>query len=193
MYRHQTAALPRAVGGPSVGQHQDLASWWRRLLAFVIDCLVLTLATGALWGRLVAFFANRLSSEQSAYPDGGPHARAALGRVFTQTTAPYLIVLGFTICVAVVYYWLLTGYWGATIGKRSLGIWVVRTADGSPVSLRASFLRAVIFVAGGEAVPFFFLADNLWLTADPLRQCLHDKAAGTVVVRRPAHGRPGTG
>src|SRR5215510_4372742 len=99
MFRHQTAALPRASGEPSAAQRQDLASWWRRLLAFVIDCLVLTLATGALWGRLLAFFANRLSSEQSAYPDGGPHALAALGRVFAQTTAPYLIVLGFTICV----------------------------------------------------------------------------------------------
>ena len=104
-----------------------------------------------------------------------------------QVTAPYLIVLAFTICLSVSYYWLLTGYWGTTIGKRALGTWVVRASDGGKVSLRASFLRALVFVLGGEVVPLFFVIDNLSLTADAGRQTLHDKAARTLVVR----ARPG--
>jgi uncharacterized RDD family membrane protein YckC len=160
-----------------------LARPWRRWLAFVIDVLILTLATGALWGRLIASFVSRLGNAQSAGTNGKPADPGAVGRVIGHTVAPYLIVLFFTICLAVLYYWLLTGYWGTTIGKRALGAWVVSARDGSAVSLRTSFLRALVFVFGGEVIPMFFLLDNLWLTGDRRWQCLHDKAARTLVVR----------
>jgi len=149
-----------------------LAKPWRRLLAFGIDAAILTLATGALWGRLIAAFANRMSS-------------GAYGRVLAHTVGPYLIVLIATIMVAITYYWLLTGYWGTTIGKRALGTWVVTADGGARVSLRRSFVRALVFVLGGEVIPLFFFADNLWLTGDRRWQALHDKAAGTVVATMP--------
>ena len=129
----------------------------------MIDSLILTLVTGALWGRLLASFANRMSDALDARAARAPGAHGAIGRVFTTTTGPYLIVLVATIVVAVTYYWLLTGYWGTTIGKRALGTWVVTAGDRSRVSLAASFLRALVFVLGGEVVPLFFLVDNLWL------------------------------
>jgi uncharacterized RDD family membrane protein YckC len=162
-----------------------LAGWWRRLAAFAIDCLILTIVTGALWGRLLASFANRMSQAvvAQAHPARGAHG--AIGRVFGQTIAPYLIVLVPTIIIAIVYYGLLTGYWGTTIGKRAVGTWVVRAEDSSVIGLPRAFLRAVIFVVGGEVVPLFFLIDNLWLLWDPRRQALHDKAARTLVVRQP--------
>ena len=194
-----TATAPPAAQAPSTlqaaqdapppgepGQAEPaLAQWWRRLLAFVIDSLVLTLVTGALWGRLLASFANRMSNAVNARATRAPGAHGAIGRVFGNTTGPYLIVLVATIIVAITYYWLLTGYWGTTIGKRALRTWVVTTGDRSKVSLPASFLRALIFVLGGEIVPLFFLVDNLWLVRDPRRQALHDKAARTLVVTRP--------
>jgi uncharacterized RDD family membrane protein YckC len=62
---------------------------------------------------------------------------------------------------------------------------VVTAGDRSRVSLPASFLRALIFVLGGDVVPLFFLVDNLWLLWDPRHQALHDKAARTLVVRKP--------
>lgn len=166
---------------------RGLAEWWRRLLAFVIDSLVLTLVTGALWGRLLASFASRMSNAVNAPAAGTPGAHGAVGRVFGNTTGPYLIVLVATIVVAIIYYWVLTGYWGTTIGKRALGTWVVSAGDRTRISLPVSFLRALIFVLGGEVVPFFFLVDNLWLVRDKRRQALHDKAARTLVVRNPPH------
>jgi len=184
-----TTATTTAAGRPPADDGDALAEWWRRLLGFVIDALVLTILTGALWGRLIASFVNRLSRAESTISSHAPDARGAIDRVYTHTLPPYLIVLGFTIIVAVVYYWLLTGYWGTTIGKRSVRTWVVRAADGTPPGLRISFGRALVFVGGGEMVPFFFPADSLWLLGDERRQCLHDKAAGTIVVKaRP--GRP---
>jgi uncharacterized RDD family membrane protein YckC len=170
------APVPATLAGP-----------WRRLAAFAIDALILTLATGALWGRLLASFANRMSNAATAVASHAPAAHGAYGRVWAHTLGPYLIELTATIIVAVVYYWVLTGYWGTTIGKRALGCWVTEADGRSPVSLRRAFLRALVFVAGGELVPPFFVTDNVWLTADPRRQALHDKAAGTLVVRhRPA-------
>ncbi len=107
--------------------------------------------------------------------------------MFANTTGPYLIVLVATIVVAITYYWVLTGYWGTTIGKRALGTWVVSAGERTRISLPTSFLRALIFVLGGEVVPVFFLVDNLWLVQDRRRQALHDKAARTLVVRNPPH------
>jgi uncharacterized RDD family membrane protein YckC len=181
--RPATATAAASVPGQDVA----LAGRWRRLAAFAIDGLILTLVTGALWGRLLASFANRMS--QAVAAQAHPAARGAhgaVGRVFTQTTAPYLILLVPTIILAVVYYWLLTGYWGTTIGKRAVGTWVVSADDGSKIGLPRSFLRAVIFVVGGEVIPLFFLVDNLWLLRNPRRQTLHDTAARTLVVRQPA-------
>ena len=186
-----TAAGAPATSAADGAAGIALASPWRRLVAFGIDALILTLVTGALWGRLLASFANRMSAATSIDP-GEPAAHGAVGRVFGATVGPYLIVLAPTIILAILYYWLLTGYWGTTIGKRLAGIWVVSAGDLGPVSLRTSMLRALIFVAGGEVLPLFFIADNGWLLADRRRQALHDKAAKTLVVRRtaPGAGRP---
>jgi uncharacterized RDD family membrane protein YckC len=162
-----------------------LARPWQRLLAFVIDAAILTLATGALWGRLLASLANRMSGAADATSRHAHSAHGAYARVLGHTVGPYLIVLVPTIMLAIAYYWLLTGYLGTTIGKRVLGTWVVTADGGSRLSLRRSFVRALIFVFGGEVIPLFFLADNLWLTRDRRRQALHDKAAGTVVVTMP--------
>jgi uncharacterized RDD family membrane protein YckC len=177
-----------AVAGPgqslAAPDQAALAGPWRRLAAFAIDALILTLATGALWGRLLTSFANRMSNAATTVGNHGPAAHGAYGRVWAHTLGPYLIELTATIIVAIVYYWVLTGYWGTTIGKRALGCWVTEADGRSRVSLGRSFVRALVFVAGGELVPPFFVVDNVWLTADSRRQTLHDKAAGTLVVRR---------
>jgi uncharacterized RDD family membrane protein YckC len=184
---HAPVAKPVTEAPPSaVAVGHEPASRWRRLAAFAIDAVVLTLVTGALWGRLLASFANRLGVATSI-DRGDPAARGAVRRVVAHTTGPYLIVLVATIVLAILYYWLLTGYWGTTIGKRSVGLWVVTAGDRSPIGLPRSLLRALVFVLGGEAVPLFFLVDNGWLLGDRRRQALHDKVAATLVVRH----RPG--
>jgi uncharacterized RDD family membrane protein YckC len=162
-------AAPRVAASAEVSI--ALAARWRRLLAFLIDAVILTLVTGALWGRLLASFANQLGS-------------GAAGRAFSHITGPYVLVLALTVILAFLYYWLLTGYWGTTIGKRSLGLWVVCADGRSPVSLRRSAVRALVFVLGGEVL-LFFLVDNGWLLGDRQRRALHDKVARTLVVSRP--------
>jgi uncharacterized RDD family membrane protein YckC len=88
-------------------------------------------------------------------------------------------VIGFT-----VWCWLTIMYMGRngqSIAKKILGIRVVRT-DGSPASLgRLIWLRNVV---NGliSIVPLYGIVDALFIFGDS-RQCLHDRIAGTVVLK----------
>jgi uncharacterized RDD family membrane protein YckC len=65
---------------------------------------------------------------------------------------------------------------GQTIGKRMVGIKVVRN-DGS----RASFAR-IFFLLGAVTLNIFSLIDVLFIFSES-RQCLHDKIADTIVIQ----------
>jgi len=88
-------------------------------------------------------------------------------------------VIGF-----IVYCWLTIMYMqrnGQSIGKKLLGIKIVRT-DGSPGSLwRLIGLRTVV---NGliSIVPLYALVDSLFIFGET-RQCLHDRIADTVVLK----------
>jgi len=109
-----------------------------------------------------------------------------------QAITEHVLALGglsilFSACIAVAYYWLLTAFWGTTVGKRALGTWVVSADDWSKVGQWSALIRAGVF-ALGLVMPLFWLVDNLWLLPDSQRQCLHDKAASTLVVKGSAIG-----
>ena len=97
--------------------------------------------------------------------------------------------------IALAYYWVQHAAWGATIGKRALGMRVVTAADRSRIGVRAAGLRAAAFLIGPMAFlllpgPLNILGGLLWLAdtglilLDSRAQCLHDKLAGTIVVRQ---------
>jgi uncharacterized RDD family membrane protein YckC len=81
----------------------------------------------------------------------------------------------------------MTSSRGQTLGKMALRIRVVRLADGS-VPGQAGWVRAAVYALPGALLvvvigPLYWLLNSLWCTWDrPYRQCLHDKAAKTVVV-----------
>lgn len=180
---------------------QALAEWWRRLLGWVIDGAIISILVAATWIPAVHAYVHsyRIMIKNAEIDVPG-----------IQSVTPPVLNAGIlsaieSVCIAVTYYWLLTSFWGTTVGERALGTWVVTSAGRARVSHRAAFTRAVVFVAGAAVVPIlslflyfnflysffapfsllpgFFLADNLWLLGDSQRQCLHDKAAGTVVVK----------
>jgi len=78
---------------------------------------------------------------------------------------------------------LATARWGGTLGKRIFRLRVARTWDGRSLSYRHALGRHVIHWVLFVLVPFQL--NHLWFLWDePLQQCLHDKVASTVVVRR---------
>ena len=107
----------------------------------------------------------------AATGESGPGPMGAVGVV--------VAVIGF-----IVWFWLTIMYMarnGQSIGKKLLGIKVVRT-DGSPVSLgRLIGLRGVV---NGliSILPLYALVDALFIFGES-RQCLHDRIADTVVLK----------
>ncbi|MDH6136692.1 putative RDD family membrane protein YckC [Kitasatospora sp. MAA4] len=79
---------------------------------------------------------------------------------------------------------VLTWKYGATLGKRLLGLRVARLDDGQNLSGGRAFGRWAAGLAM-SVVPFLSLLNVLWCCWDaPYRQCLHDKSVNSVVVRR---------
>jgi uncharacterized RDD family membrane protein YckC len=80
----------------------------------------------------------------------------------------------------------LTLFRGFTVGKRMMGIRVVRL-DGERFTLWTAFERGGGYVAG-IATGLLGFAQVFW---DPNRQCVHDKIVGTAVVVAGAAPIPG--
>jgi uncharacterized RDD family membrane protein YckC len=74
---------------------------------------------------------------------------------------------------------------GQSIGKRSIGIKVVRT-DGSPVSVARVFWLRNVVTALISGIPFvgnlFSLVYSLFIFCDN-RRCIHDLIADTIVIK----------
>lgn len=86
--------------------------------------------------------------------------------------------LGSAIGLWSIYFTVLLTLWrGHTVGKRLLGLRVIRL-DGEPINWWSAFERAGGYVAG-LATGLLGFAQVFW---DPNRQCIHDKIVGTVVV-----------
>lgn len=84
----------------------------------------------------------------------------------------------------VLYEPLMTHAYGGTLGKRVCGLRVARVSDGLNLSLGAAFGRWAIYQLI-DFVPLGGLINALSCLWDkPLRQCFHDKAASSVVVKR---------
>jgi uncharacterized RDD family membrane protein YckC len=172
------------------GKDPALAEWWRRLLARVIDGLILAVVCSPLWIPAWSRFFRQFTAIANRYP--GPAINTTAARNAIATAEGHLVGSIFVVgllfyVVAFVYDWIQHAAWGQTIGKRALGTKVVRD-DGNPVlGPGAAAGRAAVYalvplvpVVGG----LFGLVNELWLTWDPRRQCLHDKAAHTVVIKK---------
>ncbi|MER5637080.1 RDD family protein [Kitasatospora sp. NPDC002227] len=90
--------------------------------------------------------------------------------------------------IGVLYEWLMVGLVGATLGKMALGLRVVKESTGENPGLGGGFIRYIIPTVGGFLCgigqilvylsPFFDNSGKL--------QGWHDRAAGTVVVKKQA-------
>jgi uncharacterized RDD family membrane protein YckC len=88
--------------------------------------------------------------------------------------------------VALVYQTMMIALLGRTVGKLALGTRVVRSVDGARPGWTEAVMRSLVPLSLG-AIPRvgLFLVVLVYSLAlwTPLRQGLHDKAAGTLVVR----------
>jgi uncharacterized RDD family membrane protein YckC len=149
---------------PAAGQTVQVIGFGRRLVAYIIDAIVLSIVGGCL-GFGVGLAALPLTG-------GSQEASTSLNLLVNLLGA----AIGMVYFVA---FWATTGQ---TLGKMALGIKVI-SADGSPVSWGKAILRYVGYIISGLVLALGFI----WVAFDARRQGWHDKIAGTYVVRKEAH------
>jgi uncharacterized RDD family membrane protein YckC len=173
-----------------------LAEWWRRLIAKIIDWIVVGLIAALL---SVPFLTDLVAAAQSyfeaavdAAQSGATPDTTAFESAIVQASVPITLI---SLAVAVVYDVVFLVWRGATPGKMLLGT-VVRPAEhAGGISLVVALRRQVLLVVTNllGLVPYLgvlgtmlSIIDPAWLLWDRRRQALHDKVADTVVVlRRP--------
>lgn len=143
--------------------HDRFAGLWPRFLALLVDLLVFC---------LVFFPTTRLIK--------GVWVLSATDHQWNQglfITDP--ICLGF-LAVMFLYFMLLEGIEGATVGKAVVGIRVV-SSDGGRPGLGRSFLRNILRVV--DSLPAFNILGAILIQTSAERTRFGDRVAGTRVIR----------
>ena len=140
----------------SPGFAEEVHVTGRRILAIIVDSLLLGLVLSPF-----TLFGTNSDGSMSTY----------------QTVSQ-----GLTYLVAVLlYFTLLEGYLGQTVGKMLLGIKVIREDNGEVPGLGTAALRTVVRIVDGI---FGYLVGFIAVMASSKRQRLGDMAAHTLVVRK---------
>ncbi|MEV2238951.1 RDD family protein [Micromonospora sp. NPDC049891] len=179
------AGPPPPVLGPG---GQPLASFGDRLLAYLIDTAI---ATGVLMVLFLpvflVFWLRILSTLNWTNPDGTP-AEPDLATLFSDLVLPMLVLQAGLIVLMLGLYWLYHVEYlkrtGQTLGKKIMNLRVVSLDPTRTLDRRMAGKRYLVQFVGGSLVPGGSYVDGLWQLWDkPWQQCLHDKFAGTVVVK----------
>jgi uncharacterized RDD family membrane protein YckC len=153
----------RPVAPPAPAVHY--AGFWVRTVALAIDVVVLAIFTGPLvLAGLAGLQAGMLALGEPAPPLFDESLVALLSPAFST--------------MAIVYFTILHGGDGRTIGKAAVGI-RVRSSDLREIGLARSLVRTLGYVVSS----FLFGLGFLFAALTPRKRAWHDYLAGTCVVR----------
>ncbi|WP_233712384.1 RDD family protein [Kribbella turkmenica] len=172
---------------------QQLSGWWRRVFARIIDSIIVGIIglplTGYFYYQYVLVIWQYLEDTMDAAAAGTPTTTTALPPEAYKWMVPAVLI---GMVVSFVYEYLFLTKKGATPGKMALGI-AVRLRDvpglppGQAVAKRYGFEIALGVLGAipliGTLFGFLALINYLWPLWDDKKQALHDKIAGTNVVR----------
>jgi uncharacterized RDD family membrane protein YckC len=82
--------------------------------------------------------------------------------------------------IAIGYYTVMEAQSGATIGKRLVGLKVVKLDAAAPIDMQASLVRNVLRLVDGF---LFYLVGAISVWMSDKKQRIGDRVAGTVVIR----------
>jgi len=158
-YTAPVAQAPYAP--PGVQEHyQGVAI---RFVAILVDAIIL----GIISYILIAIFAV---SAITIDPSTGA---VSIG-------SAYWLVIVLDLIIYFLYYTLLEGHGGQTVGKMAVKIRVVREADGSPIDYGQAAIRTILRII--DAI-FVYLIGAILIWSSDKKQRLGDRVAHTVVVR----------
>ncbi|MFK3985315.1 RDD family protein [Micromonospora sp. NPDC050397] len=165
---------------------QPLADFSDRFLAGLVDYGIYFLVSLVLSVPSMIFYLTRVMPEMFLVTGDGvvrePDLLAVLVPMLLLQLALLLLMLG----LLYVYHVEMMFRTGQTPGKRIMKIRVVPLDPRATLNRGDAAKRYLVQFVAGAVVPGFSYLDGLWQLWDkPYQQCLHDKAARTVVVKVP--------
>jgi len=142
---------------------QGFAGFWIRLIASLVDSFAVALLQAGTAFLFAAFLRRLEMLLASGFPETSVHAWTVL----------------FSLATGIAYYVFFTGYCGQTPGKMALRVKVVGT-DGSEIGYGRAFIRETVGKFLSAAI---FCVGYLMVAFTRRKQGLHDKLAGTLVVK----------
>jgi uncharacterized RDD family membrane protein YckC len=172
---------------------EPLAGWWKRLLARLIDWIIVWFVSLPLTG----YFLFRAAGEMGpAFEDYLREIESGNTTATAPTVTPEVLkwVIAYSVIltvVAIAYEVFFTTRSGATPGKRALGLRVRLRDRPGPLPTQAALTRTVIPMGGNlfsslplisTLVGLLQVADGLLPLVNDRKQALHDLMAKTNVV-----------
>ena len=166
--RIQRPAQPPAYQAPAyyTGTPTPYQGVAIRFVAILIDYLIIGIIVGvvAFPFFVAAVAVTAISGDVSALSWGAIAAASLFG-----------VVVWF------LYFTLLEGHYGQTIGKMALNIKVVREADGAPIDYGEAAVRTILRIIDGL---FDYLIGAIFIWTSDEKQRLGDRVAHTIVVSK---------
>ncbi|MCH1881657.1 RDD family protein [Agrococcus sp. ARC_14] len=183
---HPERAAERSQSADADGQ-LPLASWGRRLGAYLLDLIPMVVITMIMLQML-----GVVDAMSSALEAEDPTAIDQVNAMLSPLSATGLTITIANLVFAALYNIGFHVTRGATPGKMLVGIRVRQVDEDRNPELRAAGLRWLVQFGPGvvNGVPLlgflagiFSIADHLWPNWDSRNQAFHDKAGRTLVVR----------
>lgn len=178
---------PQGPAPGARGPSGPRASFGQRLGAYLLDVVIVIIPFLIIVALLGGFDADNFDADTGRVEEG----ILAEGAVFA-TLLGLVLSMGY-------FTFLEGGASGQTIGKKALGIRVIRQETGGTVGYARALARNAVRSLPG-LIRFlsvlWTLLDGLWMLWDRENQTLHDKAARTLVVpvaAYPIHAAEGLG
>jgi uncharacterized RDD family membrane protein YckC len=168
-----------------------LAGWWWRVLAVILDAMLVWLVAAVpsipIYAKVVNAMSAVLAETLRAARAGEPTPAVPPINQFLSATDQLMLVL-IALTVGMVYHSLFLRFSGATPGKMICGLRVVPVEQGQyrgRLSWATALVRAAIWVAPGAIsyLVLFRVLDVLFPLWHPRRQAVHDIVAKTQVVK----------
>ncbi|SCG53121.1 RDD family protein [Micromonospora inositola] len=187
-YPHPGHQHPGYSPPPLAPNGQPLASFTDRLLAWLIDTAVASLLAMVLFIPFFAWIWYRMFTDMLKVNPDGTMAEPDPARMMSDFIVPLLLAEAGLLLVLFVFYWLYHVEYahrtGQTLGKKAMNIRIVPVDPTRTLTRGMAGKRYLIEFVAGSLVPFLNYVDGFWQLWDkPWQQCLHDKFAGTVVVK----------
>ena len=159
------------------GPQPSYAGFWIRLVARLIDGLIIGIPFGVLFAVVAiagGVFANTSSSSSSSSTTDSQNAAAAAG-----FGGGFLLIYVLVLVVQVGYWIYFWGTSGSTLGMRLLHLKVVDADTGGPIGYARATVRFLMSIVNSWACYIGWI----WVAFDPRKQGWHDKVANSVVLQ----------